>query len=389
MRIIKNILIFILLLGFAAVAVTGAMIEFPTILGYNPERIHQLGRSFLEVMRPGNLLFWCWIGVIAALLFIVLISVFGRRKQMRIEVQMGGGRVVILDSAIKRYIRSALAEIPDVTTKRIDLRETRGGLQTDIYADVKTQESLPVLERRMIQRVRAALAEDLGITSISDVHVFIRDFEVSGRRPHHAGKTHGRESETEESDPAVRINPRPTTGPFDQVPAPDFTREVERPGSYATLRGDESPRAPGAALAGASAAAMAAGGTSDDEKSSLQADEPFAPYGAGRTYDDPEQADADAIILPSEDAPAGVAEETSASSEEPEPKRGFFGKWGRGSEKAPSDTATDESSATAAIVESEPEKVDYDPVTTTESVEAETAQTEDDSNEVLRDEDKH
>ena len=52
---------------------------------------------------------------------------------------------------------------------------------TNVYADVRTRQNLPVIQRRMITRIRAALAEELGITNLADVHVFIRDFEVTGR----------------------------------------------------------------------------------------------------------------------------------------------------------------------------------------------------------------
>ncbi len=217
MRILRNIIITLLLLVLAAVSVVGLMVEFPPVLGWTPERVNQLGHSFVDVMRPRHGLLWLWSGLAGGCLLVLLITVFRRRKPMRIEVQMGGGRVVILDSAIKRYIRSALSELHGVTVKRINLRETRSGISTEIYADVKTQESLPVLERRMIQRVRAALAEDLGITSISDVHVFIRDFEVSGR-----SLSHHREGE-EGGTRGVTA----ATGPFDQVPVPVSNRAAE------------------------------------------------------------------------------------------------------------------------------------------------------------------
>lgn len=236
MRILRNIIVTLLLIALLGISIVGIMVEFPTIYHYHPTRINELGRSFLRVMRPGNLLLGAWFGLALATVLVFLMTVLRPRKQMKIEVQMGGGRVVILDSAIKRYIRSALAELPGVTVRRIDLRDTRLGVSTDLYADVRAAGNLPVLERQMIQRVRGALAEDLGISSIGEVHVFIRDFEVAERIPVHtavrrpqAREPQPEESEPEPAPPPIRTAPvtapeftRPTasTGPFDQVPMP-------------------------------------------------------------------------------------------------------------------------------------------------------------------------
>lgn len=181
MLIMRNIIIVLLLLCLAAISVVGFMIEAPPVLHYTPDRLHNLGRSVLQVMRPGLMMFWIWWLLFLGVLLVFFITVARPRKRMKIEVQMGGGRVVIMDAAIKRYIRNALSEIGEVTVKKIDLREHRNLVTTDITADVRTRENLPTLERRIISRVRTALAEDLGITNLGDVHVFIRNFEVTGR----------------------------------------------------------------------------------------------------------------------------------------------------------------------------------------------------------------
>ncbi len=181
MLILRNFLITILLLMLAAISVVGIMVEFPQIMQWTPDRINELGRSVVRVMRPGMLLFFVWWFILIASLLVFFLTVGRSRRRMKIEVQMGGGRVVIMDAAIKKYIRSALSEIDDVHVKKIELREHRNQVTTDIYADVRTKDSLPVLERRIITRVRTALAEDLGITNLGDVHVFIKNFEVTGR----------------------------------------------------------------------------------------------------------------------------------------------------------------------------------------------------------------
>lgn len=181
MLILRNIIITVLLIILAAISIVGLMVEAPTVFSWTPDRINALGRSVLVVMRPGYLLFMVWWLILLGTLLVFFVTVARPGQRMKIEVQMGGGKVVIMDAAIKKYIRNALSELGEVNVKKIDLREQRGMVKTDIYTDVRTRENLPILERRIISRVRGALAEDLGITNLGDVHVFIRNFEVTGR----------------------------------------------------------------------------------------------------------------------------------------------------------------------------------------------------------------
>lgn len=202
MLILRNIIITILLLVLAGISVVGLMIEAPPIWNFTPDRTNALGRSVLAVLRPGGFLFLCWWLILLGTLLVFFITVGRPRRRMKIEVQMGGGKVVIMDAAIKKYIRNALAEIGEVTVKKIDLRDHRNTVTTDIYADVRTKENLPTLERRIISRVRSALAEDLGITNLGDVHVFIRNFEVTGRPVRKSEPDAGASKSAPEPEPA-------------------------------------------------------------------------------------------------------------------------------------------------------------------------------------------
>lgn len=180
MIVLRNIIVFLLLLILATIAVVGIMIEAPPVLGWTPDRINALGYSFIHVMRPGYGLLMMWAGVL--LLSIVAAYLTFARKKMKLEVQMEGGKVIILDSAIKKYIRTALSDLPDVHVKKIDLVSSRGKIVSNLLADVRTRESLPVLERKIIDRVRRALSEDLGITNLGEVNVLVKNFDVTGRQ---------------------------------------------------------------------------------------------------------------------------------------------------------------------------------------------------------------
>jgi uncharacterized alkaline shock family protein YloU len=186
MRIVRDLLATLLLLALMAISAVGMMIYMPSFSG-RLTRINAMGRGMMEAWSSApptarvNNLFWLWLGLFFAVLLTFLIAYIARQKRAKIEVQMGDGRVVVLDSAIKKYIRTALGDIPDVTHKRVELRQSRQGIEASVYAQVRTHQKLPDLERQIIRRVRQALSDELGITSIAGVHVFIKDFEVRQR----------------------------------------------------------------------------------------------------------------------------------------------------------------------------------------------------------------
>lgn len=261
MLVLRNIIITLLLLTLLGISVVGLMIEAPPVFHWTPERLHQLGHSVVQIMRPGLLLFWLWWVLFLGTLTVFFITVARPRRRMKIEVQMGGGRVVIMDAAIKRYVRNALAELHGVTIKKMDLREHRGQVTTDIFADVRTRENLPTLERRIISKVRNALAEDLGITNLGDVHVFIKSFELTGRP---GAKAH-------EPEPAPEPEP---VEPAETVPAADIVLNKQPdPASPSSSINEETLAAEAGADAASPAVAetrtLQAGGPDDAAPSPL------------------------------------------------------------------------------------------------------------------------
>lgn len=312
MRILRNILATALLIIFTLISFVGMMVFMPSFSG-RLTRINATGRKIMEAWEaapPGthtNNLFWLWLALFFGCLLTFLMSYAARRRRARIEVQMGDGRVVVLESAIKKYIRTALGDIPDVTNKRVDLRQSRQGLEASIYAQVRTHEKLPDLERQIIRRVRQALSDELGITSVAAVHVYIKDFEVR-QRPVAPIEP------PQPAPPAVAERPElpPLAAPA-PIPAP-VERPVWRPAPPA-----ESPStAPAAPPA------------------------PASPFGE---FEDFQAAPAfEATPLP-EDKPTGEAspsaaasslEETTTPAEAPVPqKAGFFARWRRRPDAAP------------------------------------------------------
>ena len=177
MKGLRNTLVFLLLLILTAMAVVGAMATLPWTPG-PLERVRETGLEIVKVWQPGGMLFWMFVGVLFGILLVASVTISQLRRSARVEVHMADGRVVILESAIKKYIRTALAELPGISVKRIDLAQQRAGLRVDVTASVRTAEKLPEAEARIMARVREALIQKMGISAISGVHVYIQDFQM-------------------------------------------------------------------------------------------------------------------------------------------------------------------------------------------------------------------
>lgn len=257
MKTLRNAVVVLLLVILAAFTVVGAMATLPWEAG-PLLRVRETGLSIIQVWLAGSLLFWLFIATAFGLLLAVLLGILAVRRQARVEVQMADGRVVIMESAIKKYVRTALAELPGISTRRIDLAQKRGGLQVDVYTNVRTQEKLPEAEARIMARVREALTNQMGIDAIAGVHVFIQDFQVAAAAPVPdeddpllaAYGVQGRRAPADDdgAPPAARVAPEPevvamSTAPLPEAPDSGILAPPEPPtGDIAQAAGEEKPR---------------------------------------------------------------------------------------------------------------------------------------------------
>ena len=213
MRVLREILIIVLSVAVAVVSVVGFMCEFPASPALF-EPVSRTGKSILAAWRPD--LLWLWVAMFLAAFAVLLLTIFRSRRGAHIEVQLADGKVVILDSAIKKYVRTAMGQVQGIIAQQIVLRQTRGGLHVDIYAKVRTNERLAELELKVMQCVRDALSQDLGIRAIAGVHVHIRDFEVN-TRPVAAGPE---PAPAAEPPPPVYTPPPPRVAEERPIPTP-------------------------------------------------------------------------------------------------------------------------------------------------------------------------
>lgn len=182
MPFLRNLMLVLIVFAMFIVSLVGLMVEFP-LLGGMAAMVSETGKSIVATWRLGGGMFWIWLALFLACLVVVLTSLLGLRETTRFEVQMEHGRVVLLASAIKKYIRAAAGEVRGFQAKRIDLRSQMQGLRVDIYAQVQSAEKLPELEQQVIHRVRSTLFDKLGINRVAAVNVYIRDVTAPTASP--------------------------------------------------------------------------------------------------------------------------------------------------------------------------------------------------------------
>jgi uncharacterized alkaline shock family protein YloU len=206
MKFLRDFLVVALLACLAAASIVGMMVQFPLEAAmFSP--IRNAGNWVLKVVVPKpSIFFWFWFGMLSGTFAALFLAIGARRKRASIEVKLDDGRVVILETAIRKYLKNTLADVSGFLLQKIDIYRVRRGLHVDVYAQVRAQQKLPDLETRVIQRVKMALTRDLGISEIAAVQVFVRDFKIDEEPALSFRKSPERSYEVEEE-------PRPLEAP--------------------------------------------------------------------------------------------------------------------------------------------------------------------------------
>lgn len=212
MKFIRNLLFTILMLTLLVASVVEMLVLFPVDSVFVAP-LRGLGEWVVRHTVPTPAMkFWFWFGVFWCTLGLSCLSWALRRKTAGVEVKMEAGKVVILESAIRKYLRNSLANFPAVTLQKIDIYRQRNGLHVDLYAQVRAQANLPELENQLIEEVKRALRENLGIEELASVRFFVRDFHVGIEPPLVAPRT---PAETETS---MASSASPTQEPERDMP---------------------------------------------------------------------------------------------------------------------------------------------------------------------------
>jgi uncharacterized alkaline shock family protein YloU len=180
MKLIYAFLSRLLMIVLLAASILGMLVTFPlSSPWFDPVR--HFGHWLMQWVLPQpRLVFWFWFGLFWAIVALGALASALRKRSGGIAVQLDGGRVVILDSAIRKYLREALKAVREFELRRIEIYTLRNRLHVDIYAQVQAKAKLPELEAAVVEQVKKALREELGIEQDVFVQVYVTDFAGAG-----------------------------------------------------------------------------------------------------------------------------------------------------------------------------------------------------------------
>jgi uncharacterized alkaline shock family protein YloU len=201
MKLIYAFLSRLLMIVLLAASILGMLVTFPLSSPWF-DSVRHFGHWLMQWVLPQpRLVFWFWFGLFWAIIALGALASALRKRSGGIAVQLDGGRVVILESAIRKYLREALKAVREFELRRIEIYTLRNRLHVDIYAQVQAKAKLPELEAAVVEQVKKALREELGIEQDVFVQVYVTDFAGAGNG---GDLVYRREWDENEEEPPVK-----------------------------------------------------------------------------------------------------------------------------------------------------------------------------------------
>jgi uncharacterized alkaline shock family protein YloU len=176
MKLLHAILSRLLMVALIAASVLGMLVTFPLeSRWFDP--IRKLGEWLVARILPQpHMLFWFWFGLFWALVALGALASALRRRTEGVTVAIDDGRVVILESALRKYLRATLRQVNELELRKIDIYQMRRRLYVDLYVMTATGARVPEIENQIISLVKQALREQLGIQQEAIVQIYVTDF---------------------------------------------------------------------------------------------------------------------------------------------------------------------------------------------------------------------
>lgn len=176
MKCLYAILSRLLMVALLVASILGMLVTFPLqSKWFDPVR--HLGQWLVERILPQpHMLFWFWFGLFWAVVAIGALASALRRRTEGVIVPAEEGKVVILETALRKYLRTALKQVAELELRNIEIYQQRHKLYVDLYVLAVSGARVPEVEAKVIGIVKQALREQLGVEQDATVQIFVTDF---------------------------------------------------------------------------------------------------------------------------------------------------------------------------------------------------------------------
>ena len=88
------------------------------------------------------------------------------------------GKIRIIDSAVRKYLTTSLSKMASIQVRSIQVSAVKKGLVVRVYVRVRSAQRLNDVRESIIERIRVALENELGVPAVANIEVIVDDFEA-------------------------------------------------------------------------------------------------------------------------------------------------------------------------------------------------------------------
>ena len=177
MKFLRFLLLSFLLIVLLIFSGLGAVLQLPDIIGI--KGIKEPIKIVVDGWSANGGLFFFYAAIFALTLFYIIVSILSVRSKPVVTIDTDSGKVHIIDSAVRKYLLSALNKMPSIHVRSIHVSGSKKGLKVLVFVRVRSVSQLNDVKEIIMNRIREALVKELGVPTVDKIEVIVDDFEAS------------------------------------------------------------------------------------------------------------------------------------------------------------------------------------------------------------------
>lgn len=108
--------------------------------------------------------------------FLLLIKVSIHKREVVLKTE--AGNIIISESAISKYLKNVLSNLPCVNSVRSKIFDTSRGIHVKVDVEIKLSDTLINIEKEIREEIKRSLIEKIGFVKIAQIDVRIEEFKM-------------------------------------------------------------------------------------------------------------------------------------------------------------------------------------------------------------------
>lgn len=160
------------------VALAGVLANLPAWPGLGPVK------HFSDILferfpiHQGNTVFYCFLLLLFFLIVYICLILMCSRSKPVVTIDSERGKIRIIDSAVRKYLTTSLSKMASIQVRSIQVSAVKKGLVVRVYVRVRSAQRLNDVRESIIERIRIALENELGVPAVANIEVIVDDFEA-------------------------------------------------------------------------------------------------------------------------------------------------------------------------------------------------------------------